>query len=265
LDNKINRYYAFVAFKQGEEARNAVQNLNGHDFDDTEKLYVDFAQQKGQRRKMLKQKHMKYKNETNLYIRSLRPGVTEAEFRAAFEKYGTINSICLKKHSFPQRPNAEQPAQSPDNKELAFGFVNFPKTEEAKAAFTEGKKDADILALIDPSHNEKTEFIFYAQPAGMRKQYLRMIKKNYKATQIMQNNLLMMTQNAMKMMKMSGKGGFRQQGNRGPKFGGKRGMRDNNMMGGMPFMGGMPPMVPMNMMMNNMGMSPQMMMMQQQQ
>lgn len=258
LDAKTNRHYAFVAFKQGEEARNAVQGLNGHDFGE-DKLYVDFAQQKGQRRKMLKQKHMKYKNETNLYIRSLKPGVTEAQFRAAFEKYGTINSICLKKHSFPQRSQQQQ--ETPEDKELAFGFVNFPNVEEAKNAFTEGKKDQDILDLIDESHNEKTEFIFYAQPAGMRKQYLRMIKKNFKATQMMQNNLLMMTQNAMKFMRMNngGKNNFRPQGgNRGPKFSGKRGMRDNNMMGNMPFMGGMPPMNPMNMMMNNMGMNPQM-------
>lgn len=186
----------------------------------------------------------------------------------------------MRTHSFPQKE-----VQAPEQKELLFGFVNFPKGDEAKNAFTEGKRDPEILALIDSSHNEKTEFIYYAQPAGMRKQFLRMVNKNYKVTQMMQNSFLMMTQNNMKFMKMQNQGGknnnFRpnnnavnQAGNRNNnkpfnKSGG-RGPRENmnmnmNPMGSMPFMGGgMPQMNPMMMMGNNMA-NPlfQQMMMQQ--
>jgi hypothetical protein len=50
-----------------------------------------------------------------------------------------------------------------------FGFVEFFKIEDEDLAFIEGKKDPDVLNLIDPSHNENSEFIFYAQPAHERK------------------------------------------------------------------------------------------------
>lgn len=76
-DKKVGKYYGFVAFKNSDEARNAVTNLNNHEFETGDKLYVDYAQQKTQRKKLLQQRHMKYKNETNLYIRSIRPDVTE--------------------------------------------------------------------------------------------------------------------------------------------------------------------------------------------
>jgi hypothetical protein len=86
-------------------------------------------------------------------------------------------------------------------------------SEETKQAFQNGKKDADIISLIDP--NEKPEFLFYAQPATVRKQYLRMQTKNYKSTQMLQNNLQMLKQFYSTMMggNMMG-GGFRQGGQR---------------------------------------------------
>jgi RNA recognition motif-containing protein len=96
-DDRVGRYYAFVAFNEGDEARNAIQALNEHQFAEGDKLFIDYVQPKDQRRKMLVQKHLKYKNETNLYIRSVKPDVTEDQLRSAFAKYGTITSICLKK------------------------------------------------------------------------------------------------------------------------------------------------------------------------
>jgi polyadenylate-binding protein len=45
-DKKVGKYYGFVAFKNSEEARNAVTNLNNHEFETGDKLYVDYAQQK---------------------------------------------------------------------------------------------------------------------------------------------------------------------------------------------------------------------------
>ena len=223
-DKKLGLYYAFVAFKNGEEAKEAVSALNGHDFSGLAdgNLYVDFAQQKAQRRKMLKQKHMKYKNETNLYVRSIRPDVTPEEFLNAFKKYGQINSSCLKGHKFPGKGNQGS------EKELQFGFVNFPKIDEAKEAFTQAKADEEVLNLIDPAHREKSEFIFYAQPKPVRNQYLRMIKKNIKATQLMQNQLFMMNPMFRTFMQNMNRKGMRQQGNKGGRYNNKRGR--NNMM-----------------------------------
>jgi RNA recognition motif-containing protein len=36
------------------------------------------------------------RNQTNLYIRSLRPDIDEVTLRQVFEKYGPITSICIK-------------------------------------------------------------------------------------------------------------------------------------------------------------------------
>lgn len=248
-----------MAFSEGEEARKAIEALNEHQFDGGDRLFIDYVQPKDQRRKMLVQKHLKYKNETNLYIRSIRPEVTEDQLRSAFAKYGTITSICLKKQVLNHKVG--------ESKELKFGFVNLGTSEETKQAFQNGKKDADIIALIDPT--EKPDFLFYAQPATVRKQYLRMQTKNFKSTQMLQTNLQMLKQFYQTMMGGS-MGGFRPN-NRGGNFqrnnaGGQgrpqnfnnkfqnKGPRQGREGGNFPGanMGQMNQMNPMNMMMNPM-------------
>lgn len=228
-DNKLNKIYAFVAFQDGDKAKEAAKMLNGHEFDEGVTLYVDFAQSKTQRKRMLKQKHQKFKNETNLYIRSLKVDVTEEQLKQVFSKYGAINSTCIKKHKFPSKTTDE-------DKELQFGFVNFPNIDEAKAAYTNAKKDEEIKDLIHPSAHDKGDFIFYAQPKNVRSQYLRMIKKNFRTTQMLQNNMFSLAQNQFRQMmggNMRFPGGKRAGGRRGQR----KGKMDNmNMMNMMPMM-----------------------------
>lgn len=58
---------------------------------------------------------------TNVYVKDLDPEVTDEEFRALFEKFGQVNSPLIKRD--------EKTGQS-----TGFGFVNFVRHEDAKAA-----------------------------------------------------------------------------------------------------------------------------------
>ena len=195
------KYYSFVAYDSVESASKAIEELNGKALEgkaeEEEALYVGYAQNKNQRKEMLKKKHLTYQSVTNLYIKSLTPEVTEAQLREVFGRWGKITSICLKS------------ATKSIAKNLQFGFVNYDSAEEANAAYAQAKTDEEVKKLIDSSHFPNVDFIYYAQPKGMRVQYLRMKEKN---------------RQAMKMNMMSMMGGF---GMFGPRHGPKFPMRGN--------------------------------------
>lgn len=271
-DTKLGRFYAFVAFDKSEDAVSAVSSFSGFDFggkipEGEDGLFVDFAQSKIQRRRMLKNKHLKFKNQTNLYIKSIKKDVTSEQLKTIFQKWGTINSVCLKTHNFSGKKAAVTPTS-----ELQFGFVNFPNAEEAKLAFSQAKNDDEVLNLIDLSVKTKDDFIHFAQPANVRKQFLKMKNKNYKATNMMQKSMSMMEKNPifkqfMMMMKNFNGGGHnsghhmrnkRFQHKRGHHHGNHHGHGGNNfgnmnMMNMMGNMGNMGNMGGMNM--GNMGMN----------
>merc|ERR1711935_507709 len=199
-DKNISKYFAFVAFDEQESAQKALVELNEFEIDAEHKLYVSYAQDKATRRRTLKSKHLKFKNETNLYIKSLRADCDEAKVRAVFEKYGTVTSVCLKEHE-PKaldRPATGQQGQQQapvlpvaGSTKLRFGFINFGTPEQAKNAFTECKKDPAFTSLIDQGLNARGgEFIYYAQTKTVRHQYLRMQKKNMKTFKLIQDNVL---------------------------------------------------------------------------
>jgi len=196
-DKNIGKKYAFVAFEEQECAQKALVELNdfeveGHD----EHIYVAYAQDKATRRRTLKSKHLKFKNETNLYVKSLKPDVDQRKIALAFEKYGKVTSVCLKVHEPKTAAGSTAPTTVPAPTEkpsvkLRFGFINFATPEEAKNAFTECKKDPAVLALIDQNLNTRgTEFIYYAQTKTVRQQYLRMQKKNLKTFKLIHDNVL---------------------------------------------------------------------------
>lgn len=150
-DKNISKKYAFVAFEEQEAAQKALVELNEYEISDTDKLYVAYAQDKATRRRTLKSKHMKFKNETNLYVKSLKTDVDEAKIMKAFEKYGKVTSVCIKVHE-PKNTGTATPAETvvpKSNVKLRFGFINFGSAEEAKNAFTECKKDPAVLNIID--------------------------------------------------------------------------------------------------------------------
>jgi len=192
-DKNIQKKYAFVAFEEQEAASKAMAELNDYEINPEDKLYVAYAQDKATRRRTLKSKHMKFKNETNLYVKSLKVDIDEATVKKAFEKYGNVTSVCLKVHE-PKPVNdiagqSEIPEKLPVK--LKFGFINFATPEEAKTAFTECKKDTAVLNCIDQNLNSRGgEFIYYAQTKTVRQQYLRMQKKNLKTFKLIQDNVL---------------------------------------------------------------------------
>lgn len=192
-------HFAFVAYESVEHAEKAIEALNNKELEgkveDEESLFVDYAQSKTQRREMLKKKHLTYQSVTNLYIKSLKEEVTEEQLLEVFKKWGTVTSICLKS------------AKNQISKDLKFGFVNYQSREEATMAYTEAKKDEQLKELIDPSHFPNVDFIYYAQPKAVRRQYLQMKQKN---------------KQAMQMNMMGYMGGFGMFGRGGPKFGRNR-------------------------------------------
>ncbi len=173
-DNKLGRFYAFVAYKEVSAAKEAIEKFNGNkkEGSDDEPLYVDFAQPKQVRIKLLQDSKLNQNNKTNMYIRSLKPSVTDEEFKRVFSKYGKILSYCLKDWNRNVKTDNQK-----ETSLLKFGFVNYEKPEEATNLLTNYKTDPDIKVLINPE-NEKSTFIFYAQPKRVRAQYLRMNSKN---------------------------------------------------------------------------------------
>jgi polyadenylate-binding protein len=57
---------------------------------------------------------------TNVYVKDLDPEITDEQFKALFEEYGHVNSPLIKRNE--------------KGVSTGFGFVNFERHEEAKAA-----------------------------------------------------------------------------------------------------------------------------------
>lgn len=210
-DAKVGKPYAFVAYGTPEEAKLAINALNSFEFQgESVRLFVDFAQSKDQRRKLLREKHAQTKNETNLFIKSLSADVTEDKLKRAFEKFGPVTSVCVRSHELAKTG----PSGNPEKKVLKFGFVNFQQPSHATDALTKGKADVDVKELIDPSHYSNVDFLYYAQPKSVRTQYLRMNMKTKKNAANFQRQ--------MKMFEvMLGQMGM-QRGNYNKNFGGKK-------------------------------------------
>lgn len=168
---KFGSFYAFAAFEKAENAKKALELLNGKKLtEDGEPLYVGLALTKNQRSKKMMQEKLQRKNDTNLYVRSIKPEVKKEDLKAAFEKFGTVTSVLLK--TWTPEPRGETPAPTP----LQFGFVNFEKEEDALKAQTGYKACPEVMAIIEA--NETGKFVFFAQPKRIREQFLRMQKHN---------------------------------------------------------------------------------------
>lgn len=168
---KFGSFYAFAAFEKVEDAKKAIEEFNGRKLEESaEPLYVGLALTKYQRAKKLNQEKLQRKNDTNLYVRSIRPEVTREQLRAAFETFGPVTSVLIKNWTPEQKPESEP------GKSLQFGFVNFEKDEDALRAQTNYKTSQEIMALLEATDAGK--FVFFAQPKRIREQYLRMQRHN---------------------------------------------------------------------------------------
>ncbi|GLT25780.1 hypothetical protein SLA2020_008890 [Shorea laevis] len=125
-DNGTSRGYGFVNFDSPDDARCAMEAMNGSQLG-SKVLYVARAQKKAEREQILrlqfeekrKEKILKYKG-SNVYVKNIDDDVTDEEFREHFSQCGTITSAKLMR----------------DDKGISkgFGFVCFSTSEEAAKA-----------------------------------------------------------------------------------------------------------------------------------
>jgi len=118
---------AFVNYENHEEAKKAVDSLNGKRLGGSDKeVYVARAQKKSERDQMLKKlrddRAQKYQG-INLYVKNLDDSVNDSKLEEAFVGFGGITSC---KVMVDEKVNSR-----------GFGFVCFSKAEEASRAITE--------------------------------------------------------------------------------------------------------------------------------
>ncbi|VDL26462.1 unnamed protein product [Hymenolepis diminuta] len=108
--------FGFVCFSNTDSAEAAVNAMNNKEING-QKLYVNRAQSKDERQKLLRQQ---YSQGTNLYVKNLDDTIDDARLKETFSKYGNITSA---KVVLDQSGNSK-----------GFGFVCFSTPEEAKKA-----------------------------------------------------------------------------------------------------------------------------------
>ncbi|CAH2053549.1 unnamed protein product [Thlaspi arvense] len=120
-----SRGFGFVDFCHPENAKKAVESLNGRPLG-SKNLFVGRALRKTERMEILKQKHKdnfvaKFNmGWSNLYVRNLSESMDETSLRKIFGSYGEIVSAKVMRHE--------------DGKSKRFGFVAFSNIEESKEA-----------------------------------------------------------------------------------------------------------------------------------
>lgn len=207
--DKIGRFFAFIAFERDEDASKALKALNDLEVEG-EQIYVGLAQKKNARRRQLAEEFSRHANETNLFIKSLKEEVTESMIRECFGEFGEITSVAV-------RLSTKVPKSIESHGvKLKFGFINFKEEKDAKNAFVEAKKSKKIRQLVSEHHDDNKDFLYFAQPRTVRDQYLRMVRKNLQATNMLQNQM-----NMFKMMMQAASGGQNKPraGNQNPKRG----------------------------------------------
>ncbi|GKV10198.1 hypothetical protein SLEP1_g21600 [Rubroshorea leprosula] len=125
-DNGASRGYGFINFDSPDDARRAMEAMNGLQLG-SKILYVARAQKKAEREQILrhqfeekqKEQILKYKG-SNVYVKNIDDDVTDEELREHFSQCGTITSAKLMR----------------DDKGISkgFGFVCFSSPEEATKA-----------------------------------------------------------------------------------------------------------------------------------
>lgn len=153
----VSRGFGFLAFKEPEQARKAVEAMNGKEIDG-KKLYVGRAQKKVERVAALRSQYEKRRQENqnrykgvNLYVKNLDDSITDDALRQAFTNFGTITSAKVMR----------------DDKGTSkgFGFVCFSAAEEATKAVTE--MNGQIL-------EKKPLYVALAQRKDERRQTIAM-------------------------------------------------------------------------------------------
>jgi polyadenylate-binding protein len=153
-DNGVSRGFGFFNYETHEQAKAAVEALNGFEFQG-KRIYVARAQKKSERRQELQQTYKSYlmdhlRKGTNLYVKNLDDDVTDSMLQEEFKKYGQITSCVVMK----------------DEKGVSrgFGFVCFATPEEANKATNEMNNK--------PVWGSKPLYVSFAQRREERRAHL---------------------------------------------------------------------------------------------
>lgn len=152
-DTGASRGYGFVHYETAEAADAAIKAVNGMLLNDR-KVFVGHHVSKKERQSKMDEMKAQF---TNIYVKNVDAEVTQEEFTALFEKFGSVTSAVLQ---FDEETKASK----------GFGFVNFDNHEDARKAVDE---------LNDSDLKGKKLFVARAQKKSEREDELR---KSYEAS-----------------------------------------------------------------------------------
>jgi len=128
-DKGKSRGFGFVNFENAEDAKKAVEELNGQQIK-SKAIFAGRAQKKAEREEALRKQFEEKRQEriqkyqsVNLYVKNLDDAIDDEKLREEFSPYGTITSARVMKGE--------------KGSSRGFGFVCFSAPEEATKAVTE--------------------------------------------------------------------------------------------------------------------------------
>jgi len=151
------KWFAFVCFENADDADKCLREIHDTDaFGTGEKIYINWHQQRHERDAELRRKHLTTKNDTNLFVKNLKPETTEEAIRSAFAQFGEITSVGVRVNTVK------------GEEKRACGFVAFKVNQEAARAQSEGHKTAAVKDLFIEGQEP---YINFWQPKQQREQY----------------------------------------------------------------------------------------------
>ena len=153
VENGKSKGFGFANYKTHEEAKNAVENLNGKKWK-SKNITACRAMKKQEREDLLRKVREERKKAyelVNLYIKNLDESFTQEKIHEEFSKYGQITSLKV--------------MQTETGSSKGFGFVCFANKDQAKKA---------IESLNGQQFGNKNLYVSYFQPREERRQHLQM-------------------------------------------------------------------------------------------
>ncbi|PSS07383.1 Polyadenylate-binding protein like [Actinidia chinensis var. chinensis] len=158
-----SRGFGFVNFESHEEAKTAVEALNGAVIG-SEKLFVGKAQKKAERKELLKREYKEMTNghtikpkASNLYVKNFDVSIDDRKLEEHFSSFGKVTSAKVMRHD--------------NGVSKGFGFVSFSIPDEAKKALdalngTIFQGRSLYVAIAQPKEERNRELLsYYAQYA----------------------------------------------------------------------------------------------------
>ncbi|CAE6437616.1 hypothetical protein ACGC1H_004393 [Rhizoctonia solani] len=135
-----SRGYGYVHYETAEAAEAAIKAVNRMLLNDKQ-VFVGHHISRKERQSQIDEQRSQF---TNIYVKNLDTEISEAEFKAMFDVFGTITSAVL--------------TTDHEGKSRGFGFVNFEKHEEAEQAVNEmNEKDIKGRTLYVGRAQKKAE------------------------------------------------------------------------------------------------------------